>query len=276
MLFQRSKDKQESAILETPRHVEEETVRRWRDIAAARSSGGENKIVVGRFEDEMAYSSSHSGCNTEAPTWPETKNIELGENNVIDDNEPTQEDFLNTENYSLGKLSLEEEVTEVVHIPPIQRGEHLDAQHHDVQHHDTEHLNAEPQIQQPQRIATSDSSLSVEDDLKQRFGSNIRSALGPGTVIEGTFRFDSPVCVEGTLSGEVYSSSVLIVGDGASITGKITVGSLIILGQVEGSVEAEELVEIRSTGTLYADIITKRIAIEDGGKFNGRCTPQED
>lgn len=112
-----------------------------------------------------------------------------------------------------------------------------------------------------------------EDDIKRRFGTNIRSALGPGTIIEGTFSFDSPVCIEGTLIGEVRSNSVLIVGSQATVSAKVRVGSLIVLGTVKGDVESDELVEIKTGGSLEGDVISERIAIEDGGWFQGRCTP---
>ena len=127
-----------------------------------------------------------------------------------------------------------------------------------------EHVN-EPQI------VTSDPSLDIEDDLKRRFGSNVKSALGSGTVIEGKFKFDSPVRVDGTLSGEINSSSVLIVGKEASIEGTVSVGSLIVLGNVKAEIQASDLVEIRSGGRLDGDISTKRITIEDGGIFQGHC-----
>jgi cytoskeletal protein CcmA (bactofilin family) len=114
-----------------------------------------------------------------------------------------------------------------------------------------------------------DLSLSATDDIKRRFGTNIRSALGPGTVIEGTFCFDAPVCIDGTLTGEIQSSSILIVGEQAEVHARIEVGGLIILGKVIGQVNAEELVEIRSTGELRADIKTKRLVIEDGATYTG-------
>jgi cytoskeletal protein CcmA (bactofilin family) len=115
----------------------------------------------------------------------------------------------------------------------------------------------------------SDLSLSATDDIKRRFGTNIRSALGPGTVIEGTFCFDAPVCIDGTLTGEIQSSSILIVGEQAEVNARIEVGGLIILGKVVGQVNASELVEIRESGELRADIKTKRLVIEDGAVYTG-------
>ena len=115
--------------------------------------------------------------------------------------------------------------------------------------------------------------LPPEEEIRARFGTNIKSALGPGTIIEGKFRFDSPVSIEGTLIGEVTSNSVLIVGAQANVTAKISVGSLIILGRVQGDVECEELLEIKTGGHLEGDVRSKRIAIDDGGWFRGLSTP---
>ena len=123
----------------------------------------------------------------------------------------------------------------------------------------------------PAKVPPSDLTLSVEEDLRRRFGANIRSALGSGTVIEGTFRFDSPVCIDGTLLGEVSSTSVLIVGEEANVRARIKVGSLIVMGTVIGDVEATDLVEIRATGHLDGDILAKRLSVEEGGWFDGAC-----
>ncbi len=122
--------------------------------------------------------------------------------------------------------------------------------------------------------APGNTGLTLEEDLRRRFGSNVKSALGPGTIIEGNFRFDSPVCIDGTLIGQVTSTSVLIVGENATVNATIKVGSLVVLGAVAGTVEAQDLVEIRAGGSLEGDIVTERIAIEDGGWFEGRVTPR--
>lgn len=238
MLFQRSKLKNSDELYEVPRTVEQETVRRWRDMATARS--GENKVVIDQIEDEMAYASP-----SQAPSWP--TQLSFAE-------EP--HDFPNEAEETLLRepFEEEEEFDEAGELPTIAH---------------------QPAPREPQQTLASDLSLAIEDDLKRRFGSNIKSALGPGTVIEGTFRFDSPVCIDGTLTGEIYSSSALIVGSEASVSGTIRVGSLIILGMVNGTIEAEELVEIRNGGMLEADIRTRRIAVEDGGWYNGRCIMTE-
>jgi len=123
-----------------------------------------------------------------------------------------------------------------------------------------------------ERTPIGDFNLDIEDDLKNRFGANLKSALGHGTVIEGMFSFENPVKVDGTLKGQINSNSALIVGPDAKVHAKIKVGTLIILGEVEGEIEADDLIEIRSSGLLFGDVVTRRLALEEGSIFNGNCT----
>ncbi|MCB0358204.1 MAG: polymer-forming cytoskeletal protein [Bdellovibrionales bacterium] len=121
------------------------------------------------------------------------------------------------------------------------------------------------------RTLQADPRLSLEQDLERRFGSRVKEAIGAGTVIEGKLSFDAPVRIDGTLHGEVVSSSTLIVGEQGSVVATLEVGSLVVMGHVQGNVIAKDLVEIRAGGRLDGDIRTKRIAIEDGGIFEGSC-----
>lgn len=102
-----------------------------------------------------------------------------------------------------------------------------------------------------------------------RFG-KLRSALGPGTVIQGKLSFDTPVRIDGKLSGEIFSSQAIIVGATGSVEGDIDVASLVVLGVVRGKVRAQR-VEVLKGGRLEADFTSPVFTIEDGGSFNGRA-----
>ena len=103
---------------------------------------------------------------------------------------------------------------------------------------------------------------------------DIRSALGPGTVIEGKLRFDAPVRIDGNLIGEVTSSSMLVVGEQAVVKAIVSVGTLVVRGQVTGQVEAADKVEIKEGGILEANVKTKQLVIDEGGFFRGGCNTQ--
>lgn len=198
------------------RQVEQETLKRWQNIAAQALSS----VGVTEFSSDR-----------ETASWPEQDEITIPKTTTI----------------------------ELTHLAEIDSAARIDLD---------EPIGPDAP---PAAVPPSDLSLNVDQDLKMRFGSNIRSALGSGTVIEGTFRFDSPVCIDGTLIGEVSSTSVLIVGEQADVQARIKVGSLIVLGTVNGDVDADDLVEVRATGRLQGDVLTKRLAVEEGGWFLGTC-----
>lgn len=105
----------------------------------------------------------------------------------------------------------------------------------------------------------------------ERYG-KVRSALGPGTVIQGKLSFDTPVRIDGKLSGEIYSSKALIVGASGMINAQVQVASLIVMGEVKGSIRASERVEILAGGRLDGDIATPCVVVVEGGFFNGACS----
>lgn len=115
------------------------------------------------------------------------------------------------------------------------------------------------------------SSEASTDVIAERFG-KIRSALGPGTIIQGKLSFDTPVSIDGKLSGEVYSSKALIVGRQGVVEAKLLeVATLVVLGTVKGSVKASEGIELLKGGRIEGQVITPRLLVEEGAFFDGTC-----
>lgn len=107
-----------------------------------------------------------------------------------------------------------------------------------------------------------------EEVLTERFG-KARSALGEGTIIQGKLSFDTPVRIDGKLSGEIFSSKVLIVGPAGLIDAKIEVAALIVLGSVKGDITATERVEIWTGATVEGKVRTSNLVIQEGSHFSG-------
>jgi len=108
------------------------------------------------------------------------------------------------------------------------------------------------------------------DELETKYGT-VRSALGVGTVIQGRLSFDTPVRIDGSLVGEIFSSSVLIVGPEGSVSADINVETLIILGSVSGEIKARKRLEVFSSGEVVGNISTPSLVVEDGAYFDGVC-----
>lgn len=111
---------------------------------------------------------------------------------------------------------------------------------------------------------------SSSDPIENRFGV-VRSALGPGTVIQGKLSFDTPVRIDGKLTGDIFSSQALIVGDEGEIDATVEVATLIVMGKVSGKIKATERVELWAGGFLSGEITTPVFMMEDTAVFNGKC-----
>ncbi|NVM24317.1 MAG: polymer-forming cytoskeletal protein [Desulfobacterales bacterium] len=99
----------------------------------------------------------------------------------------------------------------------------------------------------------------------------INAFLGRDTEFEGKFSFTGAVRIDGKLSGEIFSSGTLIVGESALIRSQINVADMIIRGEVHGDIFAENKIEIKVPGKLFGNIQTPKLVIEEGVIFEGNC-----
>jgi cytoskeletal protein CcmA (bactofilin family) len=99
----------------------------------------------------------------------------------------------------------------------------------------------------------------------------INAFLGRGTEFEGKFSFTGAVRVDGKISGEIFSSGTLIVGESAVINSRIHVADIIISGEVHGDIFAERKIEITVPGKLFGNIKTPKLVLEEGVIFEGNC-----
>ena len=99
----------------------------------------------------------------------------------------------------------------------------------------------------------------------------VNAFLGKDTEFEGKFSFSGAVRIDGKLSGEIISSGTLIVGESAVIKSQVHVADMIISGEVNGDIFAENKIEINVPGKLFGNIQTPKLVIEEGVVFEGNC-----
>jgi cytoskeletal protein CcmA (bactofilin family) len=100
--------------------------------------------------------------------------------------------------------------------------------------------------------------------------------LGEGIEVQGTLRFEGSVRIDGKFTGKVFSPATLILGPNATVDGEIQVGEIEVHGTLLGQVVASERVTIHGSGKVEADLKTKRLVIEQGAFFQGRCDMQRE
>lgn len=92
-----------------------------------------------------------------------------------------------------------------------------------------------------------------------------------GTDIEGVVTSDSNIRIDGNVKGDIRVKGRLVVGSTGHIKGEITCENADIEGTISGKITVNGLLTLKSTAKLDCDIATKKLAIEPGATFTGKC-----
>ncbi len=114
--------------------------------------------------------------------------------------------------------------------------------------------------------------------MKKKEIKNGGTAYGPsinlinkGTSIEGQIKSDGDIRIDGTMQGTISSKSKVVVGISGAVNGNVKCKSADILGKVEGTLEINDTLFLKSTAHIEGDIIASKLVIESGAVFNGKC-----
>ena len=97
--------------------------------------------------------------------------------------------------------------------------------------------------------------------------------------IDGQIRFDKSARIDGSVRGNVTGSNtkkgVLIIGPEALIEGDVHCHSVVVLGKIQGTVQAS-YVEIRASAQITGDVHYEVIEVHQGSNINGRLLHHQD
>jgi len=97
----------------------------------------------------------------------------------------------------------------------------------------------------------------------------LETFLGMNSSLKGELNVRGTLRIDGTVEGQLDSDYVILSETG-EVKGEIKAKKILIGGKMDGNVRAQELVEIKSKGKVLGDIFTPRLAIIEGGEFNGK------
>ncbi|MEO1282525.1 MAG: polymer-forming cytoskeletal protein [Pseudomonadota bacterium] len=95
-----------------------------------------------------------------------------------------------------------------------------------------------------------------------------RVLIGRGTKLVGEVSNCSQVEVQGHLEGTLVADHV-IVSNGGSVNGGLHAGHAEVLGDVEGNVHVEGLLDVHATGRINGNLTYGRLSVADGGDISG-------
>ena len=94
--------------------------------------------------------------------------------------------------------------------------------------------------------------------------------IGRTLVIKGEVTGAESLFIDGRVEGTInFPDNRVTVGRNGNVAANITAKEVVIMGKVQGNVEASDRLDIRSEGLLSGDVITHRISVEEGAILKG-------
>ena len=101
--------------------------------------------------------------------------------------------------------------------------------------------------------------------------------IGKSVVIKGELSGSEDLYVDGRVEGNIeLRDNNLIVGPNGDVKANVSAKGVVIQGKVEGTVKATDRVELRKSAVMSGDVITQRIAVEEGAMFRGKIDIQKE
>lgn len=97
----------------------------------------------------------------------------------------------------------------------------------------------------------------------------VTGVLDKGSEFDGVLSFEGAFRIGGAFRGKIFTDDVLIIGEGAKVDAEIEVGTLILSGELKGSVKARDRVEIHFPAVFRGNIQTPSLMVADGVTFEG-------
>lgn len=101
--------------------------------------------------------------------------------------------------------------------------------------------------------------------------SNSATLISSGTILKGDVKSENDLRIDGTIHGNVYSSSKIIVGPSGFVEGNIEGANADITGKVTGNITVKELLQLRGDSNVQGNIAAVKLQIDPTAMFNGKC-----
>ncbi|GMU25222.1 polymer-forming cytoskeletal protein [Patescibacteria group bacterium] len=96
------------------------------------------------------------------------------------------------------------------------------------------------------------------------------TVIAHGVKVEGDFKSQGDVVIEGEVQGSVTTAGTLTVGTEAFIKADIQADDIIVSGTVEGNLTVEKQAVLHSSAKVKGDLTAERITVESGAVVDGR------
>ena len=107
--------------------------------------------------------------------------------------------------------------------------------------------------------------------ISEKGFANSATLISPGTVLRGDVKSENDLRIDGTIHGNVISSSKIVVGPSGFIEGNIQGNQADITGKVQGNIAVKDLLQLRGQSNVDGNISAGKLQVDPSDIFNGKC-----
>ncbi len=95
--------------------------------------------------------------------------------------------------------------------------------------------------------------------------------IGPSIRIKGELTAAEPLTIDGQITGSIDASGhALTVTEAARIDADVMAHTIIVGGNMNGTINAEHAILVKQTATLVGELCAPSLAVNDGALLQGR------
>lgn len=99
---------------------------------------------------------------------------------------------------------------------------------------------------------------------------------GQSIVIKGDISGNEDLVIAGRVEGSItLEGRVLTLAQGSQVVGEIEAGTVIVSGDVKGTVSAKERLELKNTAVVDGKLNSARLIVADGSNINAQVEMPE-
>jgi len=110
---------------------------------------------------------------------------------------------------------------------------------------------------------------SATSALRPIVSESLLTFIAPDVKIIGDIESSGVMKIEGSIEGTIRGARQVLLGPEGVVHGNIRANEAIIGGRVDGTIVAEERVELQGTSSINGDIHSRVIVVLEGAKVNG-------
>lgn len=106
--------------------------------------------------------------------------------------------------------------------------------------------------------------------IKKDSNKHVETMIGEDVIISGELKLSGGAIISGMIKGDVITSGIIRLTTTGVVEGNVIASEATIGGEIRGNVRAQKII-LRENSKVDGDIIYKKLIIEEGATFQGRC-----